>query len=65
MQNIQQKLSKYMTKNGITISHVARTAGIKYELLRRSLHENRTLTADELAAILTSTEIKLQDVLKQ
>lgn len=65
MQNIQRLLSKYMTKNGITISHVARTAGIKYELLRRSLKENRVLTADELVAILTSTEIKLSDVLGQ
>lgn len=62
---VQQKLSKYMSKNGITISHVARAAGIEYELLRRSLRENRTLTADELVAILTSTAIKLEDVLEQ
>lgn len=62
---VQQQLAKYMAKNGITIAHVARVAGIEYELLRRSLRENRTLTADELAAILTSTKIKLEDILEQ
>lgn len=39
--------------------------GIDYEMLRRSLRENRVLTADELVAILTSTTINLTDVLKQ
>ena len=65
MIKIQKLLAKYLSRNGITISHVARVSGIKYELLRRSLNENRALLADELVAILTSTGIKLKDVLNE
>ena len=65
MEKIQHKISKYMIQNGITIAHVARMTGIDYEMLRRSLRENRVLTADELVAILTSTTINLTDVLEQ
>ena len=41
MEKIQHKISKYMIQNGITIAHVARMTGIDYEMLRRSLRENR------------------------
>ena len=47
MEKIQHKISKYMIQNGITIAHVARMTGIDYEMLRRSLRENRVLTADD------------------
>lgn len=63
MRKIQYMLADYMKKNGITISFVADAAGIKYELLRRSLNGNRVMTADELAAILMSTNITFKDIL--
>lgn len=63
MKSIQYLLSEYLKKNGIKISFVAKAAGIKYELLRRSLNGNRVLTADELTAILTATNITLADIL--
>lgn len=63
MQKIQYMLADYLKKNGITISFVANAAGIKYELLRRSMNENRVMTADELVAILTSTNITLEDII--
>lgn len=63
MRNIQYLLAAYLEANGITISYVARAAGIKYELLRRSLKGNRVLTADELVSIITTTNIKLEDII--
>ncbi len=59
---IQHLLAKYLKEHGITISYLARVTGIQYELLRRSLNENRVMTADELAAVLTNTEIKIEDL---
>lgn len=65
MRKTQQKLSKYLSRQGITISHVAKAANIQYELLRRSLNGDRVLTADELVAILQFTDITLEDILKE
>lgn len=61
---IQHLLAGYLKERGITISYLARVTGIQYELLRRSLNENRVMTADELAAVLTNTEIKIEDLTK-
>ena len=60
---IQDLLSNYLKKNGISISFIAKAAGIKYEMLRRSLNEGRVMTADELVAILLSTNITLEDII--
>ena len=62
MKNIQQSLAKYLKQRGIKISFVAEATGIQYELLRRSLNGNRIMTANELAAILINTDIKLEDI---
>ena len=64
MESIQYLLAEYLEKNGITMSYVARSSGIKYELLRRSLKGNRVLSADELIKILRSTNIKIEDIVK-
>lgn len=65
MRKTQRKLSKYLSRRGITISHVAKAANIQYELLRRSLNGDRVLTADDLVAILQCTDITLEDILKE
>ncbi len=61
MRKTQQLLAEYLRRNGIKISFIAEAAGIRYELLRRSLNGARVMTADELAAILMNTEITLDD----
>ena len=65
MQNIQILLAAYLKEKGITISHVSKVSKIKYELLRRSLNGKRVLTADELVSIIKSTDIKLDDIIKE
>lgn len=61
MRKAQYQLARYLKRNGITIAFVAEAAGMRYELLRRSLNGTRVMTADELAAILMNTEITLDD----
>lgn len=40
-----------MNENGTTTYQLTKRTGIKYELLRRSLHNERKLTADELEEV--------------
>lgn len=59
---IQESIYEYMVSHGISIKFVADKTGIPYELLRRSFHCLRNMTANELINILKALGVKLEDV---
>lgn len=60
--DIQKSIYKYMTSHGISIKYIADKTGIRYELLRRSLHNRRNMTASELVNILEVLGVKLEQL---
>lgn len=53
-------IEQYISERGITLRHIANNTSIKYELLRRSIHDHtRKLGADEFLEILQALKIKL------
>lgn len=50
--NIKSK----MDETGTTTYQLSKRTGIKYELLRRSLHKKRKLSADEYISLLSILE---------
>lgn len=61
----QKALYAYMRARGISIAFVAAKAGIAYELLRRSLKEERVMSADELVKVLSALGITLEELLQE
>ena len=49
-------IKRKMNENGTTTYQLSNRTGIKYELLRRSLHNKRKLSADEYISILCVLE---------
>lgn len=60
--DIQKSIYKYITSHGISIKFIADKTGIRYELLRRSFHHRRSMTANELVNILEVLGVKLEDI---
>lgn len=58
-----EKLGAALKRRGITVYRLSKITGIKYELLRRSLAEERKLTAVELVEILKATGIGLEEII--
>lgn len=53
-------LEQYISERGISLRYIANNTSIKYELLRRSIHDHtRKLGADEFLEILDALNIKL------
>ena len=59
---IQAALYQYIREHGINITFIASKAGLKYELLRRSLRCERLMSADEFVKIIQALGIDI-DVL--
>jgi len=51
-----------MVTHGISIKFIADKTGMNYELLRRSLHSQRSMTANELVWILEALGVKLENI---
>lgn len=60
--DIQKSIYSYMITHGISIKFIADKTGINYELLRRSLHSQRSMTANELVWILEALGVKLENI---
>ena len=60
--DIQRELYEYITAHGISIRFISNKTGINYEMLRRSLHSQRSMTANELVKILGVLGVKLEDI---
>lgn len=58
-----EKLRAALKRRGITVYRLSKITGIKYELLRRSLTEERKLTAAELVEILKAAGIGLEEII--
>ena len=58
-----EKLKAALKRRGITVYRLSKITGIKYELLRRSLTEERKLTAAELVEILKAAGIGLEEII--
>lgn len=56
---VKQILKDYTIAKGISIYQLSKLTGIRYELLRRSINENRVLSADELIAIAGALHMNL------
>ena len=54
-------VSRRVERTGITIAELARRTGIHHVLLRRSLHGERVLKADELLRLSKELDLKLSD----
>ena len=53
-------IEQYILERGISLKYIANNTSIKYELLRRSIHDHtRKLGADEFLEILEALKIKL------
>ena len=60
---VEFKIKEALKKHNISIYRVAKLTGIRYELLRRSLALQRTLSANELILILKCTDINYEDLM--
>ena len=60
--DIQWELYEYITAHGISIRFISNKTGINYEMLRRSLHSQRSMTANELVKILNVLDVKFEDI---
>lgn len=58
-----EKLRAALKRRGITVYRLSKITGIKYELLRRSLTEERKLTAAELVEVLKAVGIGLEEII--
>ena len=59
---VVRDLEREMRVRGITLYRLSKMTGIRYELLRRSFHGARKLTAEELVLILDKTGIDYAQV---
>ena len=58
-----EKLRAALKRREITVYRLSKITGIKYELLRRSLTEERKLTAEELVEVLKTAGIGLEEII--
>lgn len=58
-----ERLRAALKRRGITVYRLSKITGIKYELLRRSLAEERKLTAAELVEVLKAAGIGLEEII--
>ena len=58
-----EKLRAALKRREITVYRLSKITGIKYELLRRSLTEERKLTAEELVEVLKAAGIGLEEII--
>lgn len=61
---VQKLIYNYIISHGISIKFIADRTDISYEMLRRSFHCQRRMTADELVLILEVLDVNLEDIKK-
>lgn len=59
--DIQEQISRYINKKGITIAHISKNTQIKYELLRLSLNGNRRMSAEEFVKVCRCVGLEIKD----
>ncbi len=59
--SVQKQIALYINDKGITISHISKETGIRYELLRSSLNAERRMSADEFVKVCLCLGLELKD----
>ena len=57
-----KNLKRELDKKGISLYRLAKLTGIRYELLRRTFNEKRKLRTDEFIKILSTCNLKYEEV---
>lgn len=58
------KLKKIVEQKGMPIAEICRRAGLPYELIRRSLVEERSMKVDEFISICKVLKIEFNEFIK-